>query len=194
MSDWRSLFDGETLDGWGATGDPDAWRVEDGTIHCTGEGGGYLYTEETYEDFDLDLGFRIDPGVNSGVFLRLSDLEDPVHTGLEIQILDTHGEEPDEYACGALYDLVPPKEDAAKPAGEWNRLEVTCDGPNIEERLNGEEVLDVDIDRWDTPGENPDGTENKFDYAWADMPREGHLALQDHGGRIWFRDLQVRER
>jgi len=64
---WTDLFDGETLDGWSATGDPTAWLVDDETIHCTGEGGGYLYSNGTYRDFDLSLEFRIDEGVRSGV-------------------------------------------------------------------------------------------------------------------------------
>lgn len=191
--DWVELFDGETLDGWAALEDPEAWTVDDGAIHCRGRGD-YLYSLGTYEDFDLALEFKTESGANSGVFLRWSDLADPVHTGLELQILDTHGEEPDEHACGALYDLVAPATDAARPAGEWNRLEVTCDGGILQESLNGERVLDVDLDRWIRPGENPDGTANKFENAWADMPRRGHVGLQDHGDRAWFRDVRIRER
>jgi hypothetical protein len=195
--DWVELFDGETLDGWSATGDPGAWLVDDGHLHCTGDSGGMLYSHDTYEDFDLHVEYRTEADVNSGVFFRWSDLDDPVHTGLEVQILDTHGTPDDEltdHDCGALYDLVEPATQAAKPAGEWNTLELTCVGPTIQETLNGERVLDVDIDRWVRPGENPDGTENKFDCAWATMPRRGHLGLQDHGGRIWFRNLRVRDR
>lgn len=49
------------------------------------------------------------------------------------------------------------------------------------------------IDRRDVPGRNPDGTENKFDHAWADSPREGRIGLQDHGDDLRFRDSHVRE-
>lgn len=192
--DWRDLFDGETLDGWQATGDPDAWLVDDGHVVCTGEGGGYLVTEETYEDFELTLEYRHEPDVNSGVFVRISDLDDVVHTGLELQILDTHGvDEPTVHTAGALYDMVAPSTEAARPPGEWNRMTVTVDGPHLAETLNGETVVEANIDEWDTPGRNPDGTENKFTkHAWADLPNEGHVGLQDHGGRIRFRDLRLR--
>lgn len=189
----RDIFDG-TLDEWAATGDPDAWTVDDGCIHCRGAGGGILYSYPTFEDFELRLEFRIEEGVNSGVFFRLSDLSDPVHTGLEIQVLDTHGDPQDRHSCGALYDLVAPAEDAARPAGEWNTLELVCVGPHIRERLNGTQVVDVDISRYTEAGRNPDGSENKFENAWATMPRRGHIGLQDHGGEVWFRDLRVRER
>jgi len=195
MSDeWAKLFDGETLEGWSATVDEGNWVVDDGSILCRGESGGMLYSHGTYEDFDLDLEFRIAEDVNSGVFFRWSDLDDHVHTGLEIQILDPVVEAPPKHACGALYDLVAPSTDATKPAGEWNRLELTCDGSIIQESLNGERVIDVDIDRWIRPGKNPDGTENKFENAWANMPRRGHIGLQDHGGRVWFRNVRIRER
>ena len=94
-SPWKELFNGENLDGWKTTGRPEGWTVDEGAILCMVQGGDYLYTLEQFEDFDLELEFRSEPGVNSGVFFRWSDLEDPVHTGLEIQILDTPaGKEP----------------------------------------------------------------------------------------------------
>lgn len=192
---WTTLFDGESLDGWATTGDADAWGVDRECIHCEGGDAGYLYTEATYDDFDLSLEFRIAPGANSGVFVWLSDVADPVNTGLEVQILDTHGtDDLDAHDCGALYDLVAPAADAVRPAGEWNDLQVTCEGSRVAADLNGVTTFDVDVDRWDVPGENPDGTSNKFDYAWADLPHRGRVALQDHGDEVWFRDLRLRER
>ena len=192
---WKELFNGENLDGWKTTGRPGGWTVDEGAILCTVQGGDYLYTLEQFEDFDLELEFRTEPGVNSGVFFRWSDLEDPVHTGLEIQILDTPaGKEPTgTHKCGALYDMVAPEVNAARPVGEWNRMRLSCKGPAIQVELNGERVIQADIDQWDTPGKNPDGSDNKFKYAWKDMPRCGHLGLQDHGGRVWFRHVRIRE-
>ena len=87
MSAWRDLFDGESLNGWQATGNPDGWTVEDGMIKCLAQKGRYLVTEEQFEDFELTIEYKTLPDVNSGLFFRLSDLNDPVHTGLEIQIL-----------------------------------------------------------------------------------------------------------
>lgn len=191
--EWKDLFNGESLDGWGVTGNSEGWTVEEGMILCTARKGGYLYTLEQFEDFDLRLEFKTEPKVNSGIFFRWSDLADPVHTGLEIQILDTYGKEPPgTHDCGALYDMVAPRVDAARPAGEWNQMWLSCRGAFIALDLNEERVLEVDIDRWDTPGKNPDGTPNKFKYAWKDLPRRGHIGLQDHGGRIWFRAIRIR--
>jgi len=191
---WRELFNGRDLTGWGVTGNADGWTVDDGCVFCRAEKGGYLYTEDQFEDFELSLEYRSDPECNSGVFFRWSDLSDPVHTGLEIQILDTHGKPLNTHSCGALYDMVAPTVDAARPAGEWNAMLLACSGPTILVELNGQQVIDVDISQYTAAGQNPNGTPNKFKYAWAEMPRRGHIGLQDHNGRIWFRNLRVREK
>jgi hypothetical protein len=191
--DWRPVFDG-TLDGWTVAGDEEAWTVDDGDLLCLGGDGGTIYTDETFEDFEVALEYRHEPGANSGLFLRISEPADVVNTGVEVQILDTHGtEDLGVHDCGALYDMVAPAVDAPRPAGEWNELRATCDGPRVSASLNGHELFDVDVSRWDTPGRNPDGTENKFEHAWADQPREGHVGLQDHTDRIRFRNVRLRE-
>ena len=93
-NDWKSLFDGETLNGWGSTGKAEGWDVDDGAILCTVKGGQMLYSEEQFDNFVLSLEYMSEPKVNSGIFIRWEDLKRPVQTGLEIQILDTHGKEP----------------------------------------------------------------------------------------------------
>ncbi len=190
---WVSLFDGETLNGWGTTGDPDGWVVDSGSILCTVQGGRYLYTEEHYDNFVLSLEFKTEPKVNSGIFVRWADLADAVQSGLEIQILDTHGKEPaDNHDCGALYDALAPTRNTCKPAGEWNEMRITCDGSLIAVSLNGEEIVRADLDDWDTAHQNPDGSRNKFGIPLKSFPRRGHIGIQDHGGKIWCRSLKVK--
>ena len=194
MGDWITLFAGTTLNGWKATGNPEGWIVEDGCIKCLALKGGYLATDAQFENFVLELQYKTEADVNSGIFFRWSDLADPVHTGLEIQILDTFAKETlGKQDSGALYDLIPPSTNAAKPAGEWTDFRLECNGPMIHLDQNGKRILDVDIGVFDTPGKSPDGTDNKFKYAWKDMPRRGHIGLQDHNGVIWFRNLRIRE-
>jgi len=204
--EWRSLFDGETLEGWHATGLPGEWTVDSGAILCRGtnpireiraddsDGTTYLFTEDRYGDFEFTFEYRIESGGNSGIYFRWPELTDR-QSGMEIQILA-----PDRYddtsktTTGALYDMAEPAADPAEPFPAWNGLRLRCDGPAIQVWINGEQVLDVDIDRWEAPGENPDGTENKFTgYAMRDVPRNGRIALQDHDERCWFRDLRIRE-
>ena len=155
-----------------------------------------LSTQAQYGDFELRLEYNADAKVNSGVFLRVSDLDDEVHTGLEIQILDTYGKELplDRGDSGALYDMIAPSANALKPAGEWNQMRMRCDGPQVAVELNGVQVVDADLDLFDTPGQNPDGSSNKFKYAWKTMPRAGHIGLQTHAGMGGLSDVKIRFR
>ena len=119
----HSIFDGKSLDGWSTTGNPEGWKVEDECIVCTVQGGKYLYTQDQYENFVLSVDFKIAEKTNSGIFFRWSDLDDPVHTGIEIQIFDSYGQEvADSHTCGAIYDMVAPSSNPSKLAGEWNNI------------------------------------------------------------------------
>ena len=190
---WKQIFDGKSLAGWGVLGKPEGWAVEDGTIACTVKGGGMIYSKQRYKDFMLRCQFKVDPRVNSGVFVRWEDLKDPVHSGMEVQILDSFGRlKPDIHDCGALYDIMPPSMDVVRPAGEWNDLEITCRGPIVRVVLNSQQVVALDLSTWTTPGQNPDGGKNKFKRAYNTMVKEGHFGLQDHGGRVWYRNLRVK--
>lgn len=192
---WRSLFDGKTLKGWAATGSTESWGVEDGAISLLTRGGGYLYTLDQFENFELSVDFKIDKGVNSGIFFRWSDLKDPVNTGIEMQVLDSYGNSPaGKHDCGAIYDIAAPSKQACKPAGEWNTVVITCDKSLVSVDLNGERVVRIDLNDWTTAGINPDGSRNKFSRAYKDLPRRGHIGLQDHGGRVWFKNVRIRER
>ena len=87
---------------------------------------------------------------------------------------------------------MPPKVNAVNPAGEWNTCVLTCDGPHIRVELNGKVVQDLNIDDWDTPNKNPDGSKNKFRTALKDFKRTGHVGLQDHGAAIAFRNVKIK--
>jgi hypothetical protein len=189
---WRSLFDGKTLKGWAATGNIAGWGVEDGAIACLVKGGDYLYTTEQFENYTLSAEFKVDAGVNSGIFVRWSDLKDAVNTGIEIQVLDSYGKPSDRHACGAIYDIIAPRKQTCKPAGEWNKVVITCNRNVVAVEMNGEKIAQMDLDQWTTAGMNPDGTRNKFTRAYKDLPRNGHIGLQDHGGRVWFRNIMIK--
>ena len=198
MTEAIILFNGRDLTGWEDHKNPHLWTVEDGMIVGISEAGkmSNLSTQAQYGDFELRLEYNADAKVNSGVFLRVSDLDDEVHTGLEIQILDTYGKELplDRGDSGALYDMIAPSANALKPAGEWNQMRMRCDGPQVAVELNGVQVVDADLDLFDTPGQNPDGSSNKFKYAWKTMPRAGHIGLQTHAGMGGLSDVKIRFR
>lgn len=173
-----------------ATFTKDKWEVKDGVLAPTGKGD--IWTKDTYGNFELLVEFKCDPTTNSGVFLRCSDLKNWLHTAIEVQIL-----QPDDadkkHVCGAIFDCLAPTKQAVKPAGEWNSYKITAKNNKIKVELNGEKVVDMDLDQWTEAHKNPDGTPNKFAIAYKDLKREGHIGLQYHGAPVWFRKLKIKK-
>jgi hypothetical protein len=191
-SEPQPLFDASgRLDAW--TMDKEgAWVVKDGELQPAASGaGGYIWTREKFSDFSLSLEFKMSENCNSGVFFR-TDPKNPVQGGFEIQISDSAAkEEVNVHDCGALYDALPPLVNAAKPPGEWNTMVLTCEGPRVTVVLNGQTVVDTDIDQWSEAKLNPDGTRNKFNTPLKDINRNNHIGLQYHGHPVWFRDIVI---
>jgi len=193
------LFDGKDLSAW-KTSPTAHWVVEDGVITLKDRNDGhlnnpdYLWTKETYANFVLELEFKVPDGyANSGVFLRTSDLADPVYTGIEVQVSNSYGKKVNRGGtAGAIYDCLAPTQNAAKKPGEWNQYRITCRDNVIDVVLNGQEVLQMDLDRWTEPKKNPDGTPNKYPKALKDFARQGYIGLQDHGRPVWYRNIRVK--
>jgi len=186
---WRELFNGRDLTGW--TCKPGAWKAADGVLARVG--GSDIWTEEQFGDFILELEFRLDKDTNSGVFFRTADINNCVQTGIEMQVLDSFGKPtPDKHDCGAIYDCLAPRKNVVRPPGEWNHAVITCRGSRINVVMNGEEIIDMNLDEWTAPHQNPDGTRNKFRTAYRDMPRVGHIGFQDHGKPVWYRNIRIK--
>ena len=151
-----------------------------------------LGSEQLCGDFALVGEFNVERGTNSGIFVRWSDIRDPVNTGVEVQVYDSAGKpNPSKHDSGALYDLVAPMRNTMRPAGQWNRIAILCQGPYIGVRLNGPTVSEMDLSRYTQARRNPDGSENKFRYALASLPRRGYIGLQNHGNVVSYRSLRV---
>lgn len=203
------LFDGTDTDRWEFR--EGAWVIEDdGTLSCRMEevkqkngasrkrGMGYIWTRQDYENFELKLSYKLSEGCNSGVFFR-TDPDNPVQGGFEIQLLDdegfqnSKGKKDPKNLNGAFYDARGPMAYPAKPVGQWNSLTITCNGPHVRVEINDVLVNDVNVDDWDTPRKNPDGTVNKFKTALKELPRKGRIGFQNHGQIVWFKNVTIRE-
>lgn len=194
---WRVLFDG-TLHGWrGYRRDdvPGGWSAEAGLLRFTpGKEGGDIMTVDQFEDFELALEWRIEEGGNSGVFFRVTEAEEyPFWTGPEMQILDNanHGDgQNPTTSAGAAYGIYAPIRDVTHAVGEWNQARIRVDGRRVTHWLNGVEILSYELgsDEWEALVK-----ETKF-VDWPRFGREprGHIALQDHGDPVWFRDVKLR--
>ncbi|MEW6071975.1 MAG: DUF1080 domain-containing protein [Planctomycetota bacterium] len=192
---WRSLFDGESLEHWRcfrAKSVSAGWRVVDGAIARVGAAGDLL-TREQFADFILEIDWKISPGGNSGILFRVTeDYEEVWETGPEMQILDDRavpaGLDP-KTAAGANYALHAPAAEYSKPAGEWNHARLEVRGAHVVHHLNGHLLLEYDL--W-----SPKWRELVAASKFAAMPdygrrRTGHIALQDHGDEVWFRNLKI---
>jgi hypothetical protein len=193
---WLLLFDGATTNDW-MNSDRTAPRtpVVDGALAPHKAGHYMLVHTQMWENFILTLDFKISPKCNSGVFVRTHSLtpragKDVGFNGIEIAIDDTKGN--GFHDTGALYDLVKPARNAMKLAGEWNHMQITCDGPRIEVVLNGERVTTADLSQFTELNKRPDGSAHKFDTAFRDHPRRGYIGLQDHGSPCWFKNIKLK--
>jgi hypothetical protein len=206
---FKPLFDGKTTQGWhtyNKSGIGAAWKVDDGTLHFDPAsrvqeqgkwtGGGDIVTNEEFENFHLKLEWKVAPGGNSGIMFYVK--EDPslpysFHSGPEMQVLD-NAAHPDakifKHRAGDLYDLIPCSKETVKPAGEWNLAEIIANKGTIELRLNGETVVQTSYgdEAWK---KLVAGSKFKSMPAFGTFTK-GRICLQDHGDKVWYRNIMIK--
>ena len=204
---WEALFDGKDLDGWkGYLNDsiPAGWKIEQGVLTFipdpnSSPGMNNLITRKEYGSFELRLEWKIEPDGNSGVFYWVQEDEKfvvPYMTAPEVQLRD-YSSDPDfndkKQMSGAIFGLVGPETDLARPAGQWNELWVKVDLENNkgEVLLNGEKLFTYPVfdKAWDSLVES-----SKFkDWEAFARKQKGHIGLQDHAHRVWFKKIKIRD-
>ncbi len=207
---WKSLFDGKTTEGWRNFKKETigtSWVIDNGTIHLNAvqkddgswyaKDGGDIITKDEYENFELELQWKISDCGNSGIIYNVveSDEYDYVwQTGPEMQVLDNVCH-PDTrfptHRAGDLYDMIACKYETVKPAGEWNQVRLVSNNGKVEHWLNGHKLVEFEMhtDEW---------REMIANSKFKDMPgfgkaRKGHISLQDHSDRVWYRNIRIRE-
>lgn len=199
------LFDGKTLNGWYWSKDPNtpapSWTVRNGNLVCTPKQGKavYLISKEQFEDFDLSWEWRAEVGANSGVKYRFQALNEGGSrlepTGLEYQMTDdlanSDALSTPRHSSGALYDyMAPAKRQPAKP-GVWHTSRIVAKGLHIEHWLDGERVINIDLD---TPAAEATFNESKRNSRHMLRKQERRLssiALQIHDGEVEFRKIVI---
>lgn len=186
---WTPLFNGRDLSGWQEIGggQEPSWEVVD-CVLSPAMPGGWLSTEREYDDFELRLEFNVSAGGNSGVYFRAPHKGRISHTGMEIQLIDELGERyadlKDWQKSGSLYGVVAPKPGAARRAGEWQMLTTRCVGRRLRVELNGQQVVDTDLDS------HPDAEAEHTGLKRA----SGYIGLQNYNGqKVQFRNIAIRE-
>ena len=198
-----SLFDGKTLNGWRTYQNKpaDSWMVKDGVLYCKGsttdksDRRADLITNDTFENFDLQLDWKIAPQGNSGILYMVTEnYETSYLSGPEYQVIDdvNFPEKLEDWQkVAANYAMHTAPTAHPKPAGEWNHARIVVDQGNIQHWLNGEKVVEYDL--W-----TDDWKKRKAEGKWKDAPgygmsKVGHIALQDHGSEAWFKNIEIKK-
>ena len=197
-----ALFDGRSLAGWRTYQHKpaDSWFVKDGLLSNKGNKDPQtkhadLITEKEYSNFELSFDWKIAPQANSGVlYLVTEEFPSSYLSGPEYQLIDDKGYSSkleDWQKTGANYAMDPPLLDATKAAGEWNHTVIKVFKGHVEHWLNDKKVVEYEL--W-----TEEWKKHKATGKWKDTPgyglaKKGHIAIQDHGGEAWFRNIFIRE-
>jgi len=184
------LFNGRDMAGW--QGKVEGYEVVDGVMHCKPGARGSVFTTAEYDDFVLQFDFKLTPGANNGLGIRMPPNGKAAYTGMELQILDdSHPKyrSLDPWQVhGSIYGVVPAQRGCLKPAGEWNTEEVTVQGSRVKVVVNGKTIVDADV------AEFRDGKKPTADgKAHPGLSRaKGHIGFLGHGDEVFFRNIVVK--
>jgi len=187
-AEWIALFDGSSFDNWrGYLTDSiyKEWTIEaDGSMVFTpsDKGGKNIISKQKFTNFVLSLEWKISA----------------YQTGAEIQVLDNalHADAKvanGTHKAGSLYDMIACPDEHVKPAGEWNLcvLEINHETNLGKVSMNGTEVITFPVhgEAWDKMVEN-----SKFkDWEGFAKYRTGHIGLQDHSDKVWYKNIKIKE-
>jgi hypothetical protein len=199
---FKLLFNGTSLDGWhiykGKTSS--GWVVTDGVLHCLGsekdksDKRADLTSNDTYDNFELDLDWKLAPKGNSGIIYLASEEYDAAYlSGPEFQLIDDANfpeKLEDWQKTGANYAMGGPLVAAAKPIGEWNHAKIIVNKGHVEHWLNGQKTAEYEIG-------SPEWKKAKETGKWKDAKgygatKKGHIDLQDHGSEAWFKNIKIK--
>ena len=199
-SEWIPLFDGKNikgLRGYKMENFPwDSWVIKDGDLKTIpGKHGADLISVDIFEDFELELEWKLQSGGNSGIFYFASEEGDYIwQSAPEMQVLDNLGHQ-DRLrrvtSAGALYDLIAPSKEMVKPIGEFNKVRIVSKNKQIEHWLNGEKIVEYQVG-----GQRILNLISKSKFK--DMPLffksfSGHIGLQGDHGEVWYRNIRIRK-
>ncbi|MBI2730817.1 MAG: DUF1080 domain-containing protein [Sphingobacteriales bacterium] len=206
---WISLFDGKTTNGWHAYGKSaagKAWKIADGAIYLDTtnkkqwqtDDGGDMVTNDEYENFHFKVEWKIAPKGNSGlIFLIHEDTAKYQYvwkTGPEMQVLDNDGHDDGKipkHRAGDLYDLISCSKETVKPVGEWNLAEIIVNNGKLDLMLNGTTVVSTTL--WDDSWKKLIAGSKFKEMPDFGTYKKGHIALQDHGNAVWYRNIMIKK-
>ena len=195
-NNWQALFESDLSNAIYPKG---IWTFEEGVL-TAGEDHN-IWTEKEYDNFILDLEFKNDCETNSGVIVYCQDMDNWIPASVEVQIADDYSEKwgkaVPSWQCGAIFGHLPAAKRMVKQPGQWNRCTITCIDHRIYVLLNGESIIEMDMNRWTSARINPDGSEipNWLTTPLAQLPTRGRIGLQGKHGNaaVYFRNIRIKE-
>jgi hypothetical protein len=197
---WRLLFNGKNLDGWRTFQGREitGWKVIDGVLNNSGIGsdhGGDIVTREKFQNFELELEWKIAPQSNSGIFYHVNEKIGTAiyESGPEYQLIDDKGwpdKLRDDQYSGANYGMHAPKNAIVKDVNDWNQARIVVNGAHVQHYLNGVKVVDYYL--WDDDWKQLKEKGKWKDYPYYGMALKGQIGLQDHGGLAQFRNIKIK--
>jgi Domain of Unknown Function (DUF1080) len=200
---YKLLFDGKTMDGWHSYQHQPAqsWSVDSGVLHCKGSSANYgaitadLVTNAMYENFDLNLDWKISPKGNSGILYMVTE-DNPYSylSGPEYQIIDDKNfpeKIEDWQMTAANYAMNPAPAARPNPVGEWNHARIVVNKGHVEHWLNGTKVVEYEL-------YSDDWKKRKMVGKWKDVTtyaqsKQGHITFQNHGSEAWFKNIRIKK-
>jgi Domain of Unknown Function (DUF1080) len=204
--EWVSLFDGKTFAGWhGFNKGNDSiknWIIEDSSLVCLGAAkdahGGDIVTDKSFGNFELTWDWKVTKGANSGVMYHVVEdkkYQAPYETGPEYQVIDDVDfpeKLENSQKAGADYAVMAANDKKKlNKVGEWNTSRIIYNNGHVEHWLNGEKI--VEFNRSDDAWKNMKATGKWKDYPDYAKAESGAIALQDHGNKVYFKNIKVRE-
>ena len=197
-NDWTVLFDGERvtgLRGYKEVGFPNSWEIVDGTLKTIPGYGVDLISVDIYNNFELELEWKVPEGGNSGIFYFATEEGDYIwQSAPEMQVLDDkkHSDGKNTLtSAGALYAMIAPPKSVVNPVGEFNQVRIKVKDNHVEHWLNGTKVVEYEYQSdamWDLVAKSKFNTMPLFAKA-----SEGHIGIQGDHGEIWYRNIRIRK-
>ena len=157
----------ENKEGWDIFGDANWNFSKKELVGKISEGTGFVMTQNTYKSFILELEFRPDSTINSGVFVRCKNKEITPIDCYEFNIWDLNPNQ--DYRTGSIVRMAGPLA-YVETIDKWNKYKIKVEKNHIQVWINN--VLTVDVK--------------------DEKHLEGYIGLQASGrGAVSFRKVRI---
>lgn len=158
-----------------------------------------IFSKDEYENFEIELEFKIDKRANSGIVVYCTDTKDWIPNSVEIQIADNGYTDSPTWQNASIFGHVAPEIDTQVEIGEWNKMKVRAEGQKIDVWLNGKHASKINMAEWTDNNKSPDGSVEIPSWLTkqkkSEMATKGKVGLQGKHGdsSVWFKNVKIKK-